>query len=189
MLCCRLLTYNVKTETIYFIIVGGGIVLDHSASHRSCDLMANFLTHSYFNLLEKYLYYIQHPTDTSARQSILQATQSFLFMFTNNPHGHATLKKCIFDYYKPYDELIANKTLRFQRLSRIRKTYSRTLLKLQTDDSYLSANTYLIHNYYYTLFSYFKKSGDIPSLLKASTVESFIAETKKLKLSLLGTPL
>ncbi|MGL4797881.1 MAG: hypothetical protein ACRCWY_00585 [Cellulosilyticaceae bacterium] len=158
-------------------------------SHIPCDLLANFLTHSYLNVLEKYLYYIKHPNDSDALQGILQATGSFLFIFSNNPHASSLLDSQIFTYYMPSTSFTTSKSQKKQTLVHSRKAYTKTLRKLPASHSYATANKKLIHHYYDTLFSQFTTPPSLPPLFRADNAQTFVSEVKKLRFTLLKTPL
>lgn len=155
------------------------------SSHIPCDLLANFLTHSYFNLLEQHFSYIKHPKDTRNIQSLLKATQSFLFIFNQNPHSLALLDNYIFTYYKSYTELTSSRLIKPHSLLRVRKNYSKALLKASSNQDAYHCNESFIHLYYTTIFSYFSSESDLPSLYTVSRADTFVDEVKKLRQLLL----
>lgn len=154
-------------------------------SQAPCNLLANFLTHSYLNLLDQYLLYTKHSSKISNIQALLQATQSFLFMFNKNPDGLSFLDISIFSHYLSYDELFSINRRKVVHLSKIRRNYSHALLKSSSHDTLLDSNATFIQRYYTTLFSSFDTLQEVPLLFTLSTAESFISEVKNIRHSLL----
>lgn len=151
------------------------------------DLLSNFLTHSYFDLLEKFYIYYKHSSDTTHAKRLLQSLQSFLFIFQNNPKHLDTLQHQIFDYYphqltKDTVFPIKNKT----SFRKIRIAYNQSILQLPLSPQELTLhNTKLIHNYYALIFSNFTKHPTIPKLFTAASADVFILEMWKYYVSIL----
>ena len=148
-----------------------------SSSYAPCDLLTNFLTHSFLSLLDNYFWYCKHPSDDGAHQAAMQAAHSFLFIVDHQHHALTTLNHTLFAYYP--QTFTISRRLKLQTLSRLRRNYSRTLLKTPADSLH-QLNQDFVASYYQTIFSYYQSEKDMPLLFQLHTAVDIVNEVHHL---------
>lgn len=170
-----------------------------SLPHRfiTFDLLSNFLTHAYLDLLES-LYNKEEPLTSSSQVSpdFIKSLKSFHFIFQNNTRHLIILQQQVFDYFQPYRYLSKDQIINHQRLNRpesykpfaitnyslnftnLRKQYSKQITPLRKSLNYPLWKQYnidFLHMHRNLIYHSFKNEASLPDLLKASTAEEFVA--------------
>lgn len=165
------------------------------------DLRSNFLTHSYFTVLEKWALYVKNTPTHEPSRSLLQTLQSFLFIYQNNTSNVLKLNALLFNEYTPYiklpsSQIYKTELLRYPEGAKyfssckyklsfpiLYKNYSKQFLKLKKNHQYegiKALNISFIHLHRNLVYSYFDEEVHVPQLFKVSNSEDFIEEVKSL---------
>lgn len=163
---------------------------------NSCDLFSNFLTHSYFLLLEHYDFYCQQG-DTSEILSyppFIQSIKSFMFILQTSKNTISSLDEQIFKHYLPYTYMTKPQILRYMyekypegscalhlskshlTLKRAKKAYLKaiSIYKKQHNYSQITAcNIAFIKLYLCIIYHHFPDVSELPDLLKTNDATSF----------------
>lgn len=173
----------------------------HTYTHHEqpIDLRSNFLTHSYFTLLEQWALYCKHTPLAPPSRSLIQSLQSFLFITQNNTAHVQKLSNLLFNNYTPYMSLSLNQIYKLEQTHSaagaryfigckykisfpiLYKNYSKQFLKLKKNHHFEeihTLNTSFIHLHRNLIYTYFAQEDQLPELFKISTAEDFIKEVK-----------
>lgn len=169
----------------------------YSKTLPTYNIYSNFLTHSYFNVLEKWSFYEQRgcKIHSTSYNELIKSIQSFIFILESSRHSSSYLQAYIFDYLPtiPY----TNRSVLFNDLARsypealsvfhlpktklnlklLKKCYLHTFNKLSKNartDLIQDCNIILINLYYFILYIPFKKQKNSPAFFLAPTAEDFI---------------
>lgn len=174
------------------------------------DLRSNFLTHSYFNVLEKWAIYSKKASIHEPSRSLLQTLQSFLFICQNNTSKAYKLNTLLFNEYTPYIKLSSSQIYKAElarypegakyfsackyKLSfpTLYKNYSKQFIKLKKSHQYeaiKALNISFIHLHRNLVYSYFDEEAHVPHLFKISNSEDFIKEVHMLHTRLKSDPI
>lgn len=171
----------------------GGIIMNNPIPHH---LLSNFLTHSYFDLLEQLC---QTPTlinsEAPYSKDFMKSLKSFIFIFQNNSRNTKILQESVFKYYQPYKEtslheiskLLLSEEYRpyafFSPQKRnltfenIRKTYHKTIRNTTNTPDYTlwnECNISFIKLHRQLVYCQFSSITTLPLMLQAPTAKDFI---------------
>ena len=171
----------------------------YTPHEQPVDLRSNFLTHSYFTLLEQWALYCKDtPLDPPSR-SLIQSLQSFLFITQNNTAHVQKLSQLLFNNYTPYTPLSLNQIYKLEQVRSaagahyfigckykisfpiLYKNYSKQFLKLKKNhhlEEIPTLNTSFIYLHRNLIYYYFDEEYNLPHLFKISNAEYFIKEVK-----------
>jgi hypothetical protein len=163
---------------------------------NSCDLFSNFLTHSYFLLLEHYNSY-HPPGDDEAillYTPFVQSIKSFIFILQTSKNTINSLDEQIFKHYLPYTHMSKSQILKYMykeypegccalrlskshlTLKRARKCYLKAVAVYKKQHNYTqiaACNIAFIKLYFCIIYHHFPDFSELPELLKASDATSF----------------
>ncbi|WP_069998277.1 hypothetical protein [Cellulosilyticum sp. I15G10I2] len=164
--------------------------------NNSCDLFSNFLTHSFFSLLEQcYLYELsklEHPLPIS--NELTKAIKSFLFILKTSKDSMALLEKQIFTYYMPYHYRTKSQILNYMylhysegahylslskshlTLPRAKKGYMQVVSRLKKHHEYdkiTACNIAFIKLYLAIIYHSFPTASQLPDIFRVYTAEDF----------------
>lgn len=169
------------------------------------DLRSNFFTHSYFNVMEEWVFFCSYPSASSPSRSLIQALQSFLFIAENNTDYVQQMGILLFSQPLPFKNIPLYHIYKSEskyypqgahyfkeckyKLSfpTLYKCYSKNFLKLKKNHFYDKIpllNESFIRLHRNLIYSYFESEGTLPLLFKASNLDDFIKEIKNILIEL-----
>lgn len=175
----------------------------HTYKHyeQPIDLRSNFLTHSYFTVLEQWAFYCKNKLIAPPSRSLIQSLQSFIFITQNNTSHVQKLSNLLFTNYTPFKPISINQIYKLEQMHSpngaryfigckyklsfpiLYKNYSKQFLKLKKNHHYEEIsilNQSFIHLHRNLIYAYFKREADLPLLFKISNTEDFITEVKNI---------
>ncbi len=164
--------------------------------NNSYDLFSNFLTHSFFSLLEQcYVYEMTFQKQhLQASPELIKAIKSFLFILKTSKNSLDVLDKQIFKYYIPYKYRTKSQILTalyeecpkgsqylnisksHLTLTRAKKNYIQTISHLKKNHEYNKiaiCNDAFIKLYLCIIYQSFPHFSGLPDIFKAYTAKDF----------------
>ncbi len=139
----------------------------------SYDLLSNFLTRSFLDLVEKFHIYLRHPADHTHDLALQQAIQSFLFLYQSNPLNTHLLDTQIFTLLPEIHTSTPSRSA-LSHLTSFRKAKARYVKQFSSSDekTALKCNQQLLTTYYTIIHMHQKKT--VPPLFLTTTANDFI---------------